>query len=107
MFNLLTNSILVNAQDQNIQALLLDSVFIVRLLVAIFFVLALLFFLWGLAKFILAAGDESKIQEGKRIMFWGIIALFIIASLFGIVTFITEAFNLEGNAGAGPRLRLP
>lgn len=50
--------------------------------------LALLFFLWGLAKFIFHAGDEKALEEGKRRMIWGIIALFVMVSVWGIVAFL-------------------
>ena len=46
--------------------------------------LALLYFFWGLEKYILAAGDESAQADGKKIMIWGIIALFVIVSGCGV-----------------------
>jgi hypothetical protein len=49
--------------------------------------LALLFFLWGLAVFILASGDTKRIQEGKDKIKWGLIALFVMVSIWGIVSF--------------------
>jgi len=55
------------------------------LLIPIAITLALLFFIWGLAQFILASGDEEKKKEGKQRMIWGIIALFVIVSVWGIV----------------------
>ena len=58
--------------------------------------LALLFFFWGLAKFILNAGDTSEHEKGKNIMIWGIVALFVIASWAGLVRF------LQSNLGIGP-----
>jgi ribose/xylose/arabinose/galactoside ABC-type transport system permease subunit len=54
--------------------------------------LALLAFFFGLARFILAGGDEDNIAAGKRIIFWGIIALFIIAAMGGIITLIQDIF---------------
>ena len=50
--------------------------------------LAMLFFLYGLMKFILAAGDEEKRTAGKQIMIWGIVALFIMVSVWGLVQLI-------------------
>jgi len=56
--------------------------------------IAVLVFFWGLAKFVLKAGSENDREEGKQIMFWGIIALFVLVSLSGIVVFIHgEIFN--------------
>ena len=57
--------------------------------------LALLAFFWGLAKYIFAAGDEEKKSEGKNIMIWGVIALFVMISVWGIVRFIADAIGID------------
>jgi fumarate reductase subunit D len=54
--------------------------------------LAVLAFFWGLANFILGAGNEQKRVEGKQVMIWGIIALFVIISVWGIVALLTTTF---------------
>jgi len=70
---------------------------ILDLLVSIIIGLALVFFLWGVAKFILNSDDPKKVAEGKQVMIWGIIALFVMVSVWGIVNFMQEAlFGPEG-----------
>jgi len=64
--------------------------------------LALLYFFWGLAKFILRAGEEKGREEGKQIMMWGIIALFVMVSIWGIVGFISDDLFGVGNGGSMP-----
>ncbi|MEX0932474.1 MAG: hypothetical protein WDZ61_01080, partial [Parcubacteria group bacterium] len=55
--------------------------------------LALLAFFWGLAKFIFrVGGDENAVDEGRRIMTWGIIALFVMMSVWGIIRFLQSDF---------------
>ncbi|MFO0718810.1 MAG: hypothetical protein U0522_02175 [Candidatus Paceibacterota bacterium] len=54
--------------------------------------LALLAFFWGLAKFIYNAGSESAREDAKNVMFWGIIGLFVMFSIWGIVSFFTQDF---------------
>jgi hypothetical protein len=49
--------------------------------------LALLAFFWGLVKFISRAGDEKSHAEGKSLMVWGLIALFVMVSVYGILRF--------------------
>ncbi|MDO8590306.1 MAG: hypothetical protein Q7R69_03505 [bacterium] len=50
--------------------------------------LALLVFLWGLVKFIFrVGGDEKAVEEGKNLMKWGLIALFVLSSLMAILAF--------------------
>ncbi|MCH7529515.1 hypothetical protein IIB50_00075 [Patescibacteria group bacterium] len=57
--------------------------------------LALLYFFWGLAKYILSAGNEEKKTEGRNIMIWGFLALFIMVSVWGLVGILAETFNVE------------
>jgi hypothetical protein len=51
--------------------------------------MSLLVFFWGLAKFILVSGDEKALDEGKQLMFWGVIALFVMVSIWGIVNLLS------------------
>lgn len=71
--------------------------FIIRQLIPIAFGLAVVFFFWGLAKFILKAGDKEGKEEGRNIMIWGVLALFVMASIWGIVNLL--AFTLGVNSG--------
>lgn len=50
--------------------------------------LGLLVFMWGLVKFIYKAGDKAAVDEGKNLMKWGIIALFVMVSVWGIIHLI-------------------
>ena len=61
--------------------------------IPIAFALALLFFFWGVAQYIRKSGDEK--EEGKQVMVWGVVALFVISSIWGIVAFI------RGELGVG------
>ena len=65
-------------------------------LIPIAFGAGLLVFFWGLAKFIYSAGDERKVEEGRHIMVWGLIALFVMASVWGIIKFIQTDLGLQG-----------
>ena len=73
---------------------------IVELLIPIAFAAALLFFFWGLARYILAAGNEEAKESGKNIMIWGVIALFVMASVWGIVAFIGDFFGIQQGGDA-------
>jgi hypothetical protein len=79
----------------NIQNLLNSFRNLVDLALPIVVALALLAFFWGLAKFIFASGDEDKREDGKRIMIWGIIALFVMVSVWGLVRFVGQAFGID------------
>jgi len=68
---------------------------IINLLIPVVAALALLYFFWGLAVFILNAGDEEKRKKGRDIMIWGIVALFVLASVWGIVSFLGGALGVN------------
>ena len=54
--------------------------------------LALLFFFWGLAQLIFHADSEDKKKSSKSIMMWGIIILFIMFSISGILRMLDDTF---------------
>ncbi len=56
------------------------------------FSLALLLFFWGIAKFVLNTSDEKAVAEGRKTMFYGIIALFVIFSVWGIIRLLEFTF---------------
>lgn len=57
--------------------------------------LALLGFFWGLMKFIFAAGNEDSKADGKKIMIMGIIALFVMVAVWGLVGFIADNLGVQ------------
>lgn len=61
---------------------------IVKLATPVVSGLALLVFFWGLVKYIFAQGNEESKADAKKIMLWGIIALFVMISIWGIITLI-------------------
>jgi hypothetical protein len=85
----------------SITGFLADVQAILNTLLPILVTIAVLAFFWGLAKFIFAAGDESAKAAGKNIMIWGIIALFIIVSIWGIIGLLAEIFGI-GQGGSAP-----
>ena len=87
---------LASAQNLgNIENLMSSVGRLVDLALPIVVSLALLAFFWGLAKFIFAAGDEESKADGKKIMIWGVVALFVMVSVWGLVGFIGGAFGIQ------------
>jgi len=54
--------------------------------------LALLFFFWGMAQWILNMADTEKHKEGKQRMIWGLVALFVIGSVGGLILILQNTF---------------
>ena len=76
---------------------------IVGVLLPIVVAIALLGFFWGLVKFIFAQGNEEAKADAKKIMLWGLIALFVMVSVWGLVEFIGSALGV----GQGDTIIVP
>ena len=57
--------------------------------------LAVVFFLYGILKYITAGDDEEKRGKMKNVMIYGIIGLFVMISFWGIVNILINTFELD------------
>lgn len=71
--------------------------YLVELLIPLAIGIGLLFFIWGLVQYIAASGDDGAKQEGKNKMIWGVIALFVIVSVWGIIALLGNLLNITDN----------
>lgn len=65
----------------------------VRTLIPVAFGLAVLYFFYGIAKYVSSAGDPKKADEGKSIMIYGVIAIAVMASIWGLVGWLQNLFG--------------
>ena len=72
---------------------------IINIVIPVIFGLALIFFFWGLAQFILHSGEEKAHEEGKNKMLWGIVALFVMFSISGILNWVAGTVGIDPSAG--------
>ncbi len=61
--------------------------------------IALLGFFWGLAMFVFSANDPEKHAEGRNIMIWGVVALFVMVAVWGLVRFVGSAVGISQEGG--------
>lgn len=93
----------------NIQQLAWSFADLIKALLPILVTIALLVFFWGLIKYIRNAGTKpEEASQGKNIMIYGVIALFVMVSVWGLVGFIGDALGIrEGGTisvpGVDPR----
>ncbi len=81
---------------------------LVDILIGVAVTFALLAFFWGLAKLIFFAGDETEREKGKQVMIWGIIGLFFIFAVWGLVTLLQQLTGLGDAADDTPNTpRIP
>lgn len=75
--------------------LILNIVYIIRdLLIPITVSLAILVFMWGLLKYVISRDDESR-KESRAIIVNGIIIIFVMVSVWGIVLLFIELFGID------------
>jgi hypothetical protein len=70
-------------------------------IVPLIFTLAFLFFLWGITRFMMTT-DATKREEAKKVIYWGLIGLFVMVAVWGI---IKQAGALLGVDSAVPFLQ--
>jgi hypothetical protein len=58
---------------------------IVDIAINFFVVLAAAVFIWGIVKFIAAAGNSEKLKEAKHLIIWGLVGIFVLLSFMGII----------------------
>lgn len=69
---------------------------IIAKLIPIMFALAIVYFFWGLITYIRSAGDPKAAAEGRSIMIYGLIAIAIMASLYGLITWLQQTLGING-----------
>ncbi len=75
---------------------------IVNSLIPLVLAVAVLLFFWGLAQYMLNASDTEARNKGINIMFMGIIVIFVMVSLWGIVRVLQETFKVDQSAPIVP-----
>ena len=86
--------VFANADLGYLTTLVTDLGGLVGTLIPLVIIIGLLFFIWGLVQFIAASGDEAAKDEGKRKMIWGIVALFVIVAVWGLVEIVAGLFGV-------------
>jgi hypothetical protein len=68
---------------------------LIKLVVPFLFTLAMVGFIWGIITYYLNPTNEEKRKNGKTFMIWGIIALFVMISMWGLVGVLSNTFGIK------------
>ncbi len=71
---------------------------ILDLLIPLLIAAALIAFFWGLVKYVWSGGGENH-EEGKKVMIAGIVALFVMVSVWGIIRLAQGALGVSSGSG--------
>lgn len=67
--------------------------------IPLIFAVATVMFVWGVVQFfIINADEEKKRAQGKQFMIWGIIALAVMLSVWGLVGILSTTFGITGGS---------
>lgn len=67
--------------------------------IGLLFILAIFFFLLGITKFLWKGADNATDRaEGRKFMIWGIVALFVMVAVWGLVQVLERTFGFGGGA---------
>ncbi len=87
--------VLTFAALEGIEDFLISSRKLLNLTIPVIVALAIVFFLWGMGQFILNdAGNEKTRADGKQKMLWGVIALFVMISIMGIIAWVGNTLDI-------------
>ena len=65
--------------------------------IPLIFALAVAMFVWGVVQFVINSDEEAKKAKGKQFMLWGIIALAVMVSVWGLVGILSATFGINGS----------
>jgi len=93
----------LNSTNPKLQDLLSYITCIIgKSVIPLIFVLAVAMFVWGVVQYVINDSEEAK-KKGKNFMIWGIIALTVMVSVWGLVAIVGTTFNID--TGFVPRLK--
>ena len=72
--------------------------FIINPIIGFMFVVAVVMFVYGIVEFIYGGDNEDKREVGKRHMIYGILGIFVMIGVFGILNFISGFWFEIGSA---------
>jgi len=71
---------------------------ILNSLVPLLIAAAVVYFLWGVLQFVASGDDEEKRKAGRSRMINGIIAIFVMVSVWGLIGFLGDVTGIDGGS---------
>lgn len=76
---------------------------LINRLIPLIISIALVLFLIGIVQFVTAGGDEEKRAAARGMIIFGIIALFVMVSVWGFVNILAKTFFGSGSSAVAPQ----
>ncbi len=75
---------------------------LINMIIPVLATLALVIFFIGLVQYIWNSGDSSGKEKGRELILWGLIALLVLFSIWGILALLQVAFFGGSSGRIGP-----
>ncbi len=64
--------------------------------ITILIAFAIIYIIYGIVRFLIAgSGDPEKRKQGRDTILWGVVGLFVILSIWGLVAILKNSFNTQ------------
>ncbi len=105
--SLLVLPLLASAQNATyISNLITQAKNLLDQLVVFLIAFAVVWFIWNVIRFTMAS-DEDKKASARSQMIWGIVALAVIVSIWGLVAILQGIFGVNTGGAVNPNVLLP
>ena len=65
------------------------KVYILNPIIGFMFAVAVVMFIYGIVEYIWSADNEEKVEVGKKHMIWGIVGIFVMLGVYGILNILS------------------
>ncbi len=83
------------AMAKDLKEVIADIVSILNALIPLLIGIALIYFIIGVIKYVSAGAEEDKRKEARNVMIYGIIGLFVIVAVWGLVKIVASTFDVD------------
>jgi hypothetical protein len=87
---------------QNIQSIFLLFSNLLNALIGMLITVAIVVFFWGLIKYLLHDGSSEDAHKGVYQMIWGVVAIFVMVSIWGLIALLQRTFGVDNNQAKIP-----
>jgi hypothetical protein len=91
-FEIFGNQQRFSGSPQTFRSLVLIIVDLVNIAIPILVSLAVIGFIWGITQYGFNQDSEETKKTARKMMVWGIIIIFVMVSIYGILNILTNTF---------------
>lgn len=105
---LITSLLPLAALAQSADSVLIRTNQILKQVIPILLLVGTIVFLWGVITYLTAGPDEEKQKYGKYLIVYGLVGLFAMVAIWGVVRALTNTFDVGREPiPEGPGFRRP